>query len=191
MKKHISILALIFSFVVLQGCGSKTESADQETAAALVVKNADAEASAKQARLVKERTEKEAQRREALEAKAKLSATYTDASGKLVYHKAEVDPSYAGGRDELAKFLKDNLNYPKEAMDNNIEGTVFVDFVINEKGEVREVVASDVAGVDVDFSLKEEAIRVVAAMPVWKAGMQHGKPVDVAFSIPITFELGN
>jgi TonB family protein len=192
MKKHISIFILILSFIVFQGCGSKTAINDQEAAEAQLLKNRTAEAvSARKAKLARERVEKAEQRRQEIEAKAKLSATYKDASGTLVYYKAEVDPSYTGGQDELANFLKDNLKYPQEAKENNIEGTVFVDFVINAYGKVREVVASDIVGEDVDFLLKEEAVRVVAAMPGWKAGMQNGKPVDVSFSIPITFELVN
>jgi TonB family protein len=190
MKKHISILVLILSFVVFQGCGSKIEINDQEKAEAQLVKTRNAEVvSTKRAKLARERAEKEELRSQAIEAKAKLSATYKDASGALVYYKSEVEPSYAGGEDELRTFLKDNLNYPSEAKQNNIEGTVFVDFVINANGKVREVVASDIVGEDVDSSLKAEAVRVVAAMPGWKAGRQQGKPVDVSFSIPITFEL--
>lgn len=71
------------------------------------------------------------------------------------------------------------------------EGTVFVDFVVDEKGRVREVVASDVVGEDVAISFKEESVRVVAAMQGWNAGRQNGKPVDTSFSIPITFQLEN
>lgn len=190
MKKHISILVLILSFVVFQGCGPKTEINDQEKAEAQLVKTRNAEVvSTKRAKLARERAAKEEQRSQAIEAKAKLSATYKDASGAVVYYKSEVDPSYAGGEDALRKFLKDNLNYPSVAQQNDIEGTVFVDFVINANGKVREVVASDIVGEDVDSSLKTEAVRVVAAMPGWKAGRQQGKPVDVSFSIPITFEL--
>jgi TonB family protein len=190
MKKHISILILVLSFIVFQGCGSKTEVNDQKTAEAQLVKTKNAElVSAKRAKLATARAEKIEQRSLALAAKTKLSPSYKDALGNLVYYKSEIDPSYMGGQDELAKFLKDNLKYPESAKERNVEGTVFVEFVINANGKVREVVASDVVGENVDFLLKEEAVRVVAAMPGWKAGMQHGKPVDVSFSIPITFEL--
>jgi TonB family protein len=192
MKTYFSILSLLLSFFVFQGCGSKTETNTQETTQAELVKNNSAETvAAKKAKLAKERAEKMEQRNQALEARAKVSSTYTNASGTLVYYKAEVAPFYTGGQDALDKFLSDNLKYPQAAKDNNIEGTVFVDFVITESGTVREVVASDIVGDVVDSSLKEEAVRVVAAMPGWKAGMQHGKHVDASFSIPITFELVN
>jgi TonB family protein len=189
MKKNISIFVLILSFVVFQGCGSKTEINNQEATEAQLVKTKHAEmVSAKKAKLARELAEKTEQRRQAIETKAKLSASYKDALGALVYYKAEVAPAYTGGQDELVKYLRDNLKYPENAKENNIEGTVFVDFVITANGKVREVVASDIVG-DVDLSLKEEAIRVVAAMPGWKAGTQQGKPVDVSFSVPITFEM--
>jgi TonB family protein len=192
MKKYISILFLVLSFIVLAGCSSKTEKSDQAKAEAQVVEKANAEAvSSRKAKLARELAEKAEARRQAVEAKAKLSATYQDASGKMVYYKAEVDPSYIGGKDALAKYLKDNLKYPKDAEQNHVEGHVFVDFIIDERGRVRDVVATDLIGENVDLSLKDEAVRVVAAMPGWKAGMQHGKPVDVSFSIPITFELEN
>jgi periplasmic protein TonB len=191
MKKNFSIFVLLLTFVFWQGCGSKTQEATNESIAkeeAVKAKEADALA-AKKAWLVKASAEKADQRRLAAAEKAKLSMTYRDASGKIVYNKAEIDPSYTGGEDAMRKYLKDNLKYPTEAFENGVEGTVFVEFVIDEKGRVREVVATDVVGEDVDLSLKEEAVRVVASMPGWIAGLQHGKSVDTSFSIPITFEI--
>ena len=89
----------------------------------------------------------------------------------------------------MRKFLKENLVFPEAARKKGYEGTVFVDFIVDEKGRVREVFATDAVGEDVDFSLKEESVRVVASMPLWSPGMQHGKPVDATFSIPISFEI--
>jgi len=195
MKKNFPLFILLFAFALWQGCASKSQEVAEELKAdteaeAVETKKADAVA-AKKARLVKESAEKAEQRSQALAEKAKLSPTYKDATGKTVYIKAEIDPSYNGGQDEMRKYLRDNLKYPTEARDNGVEGTVFVDFVIDEKGRVREVVATDAVGEDVDLSLKEESVRVVASMPGWKAGIQHGKAVDVSFSIPITFEIIN
>ena len=90
----------------------------------------------------------------------------------------------------MNKYLTDNLNYPKEALDNGAEGTVYVDFIVNEDGMVSEIAASDFVG-DIDQTLKDEAVRVVASMPAWVAGRQNGKNVSSAFSIPITFQINN
>jgi TonB family protein len=193
MKTYSLLFVLIFAFVAWQGCAPKTEEASnqsKDSAETAQVKRAD-ETAAKRASIAKARAEKEEQRRLAIVEKARLSPTYRDASGKIVYYKAEVDPSYTGGLDEMRKYLKDNIQYPQEARNQGLEGTVFVDFVVDEKGKVREVFASEVVGDDVDDAFKAESIRVVSAMPGWNAGLQHGKAVDASFSIPITFEMVN
>jgi TonB family protein len=193
MKTIFRIFILLMSVAVWQGCDSKATEAkyaaiDKAAVDASDLKKAEARAE-KKARLKKASEEKAMARDLALQEKIKASLTFKDATGRIVYNKAEIDPSFAGGTDEMRKYLKDNLKYPESAKEKEFEGTVFVDFVIDEKGRVREVVASDVVGQDVDFSLKEESVRVVASMPLWKPGTQHGKAVDTSFSIPITFEL--
>jgi TonB family protein len=91
----------------------------------------------------------------------------------------------------MRKYLRDNLTYPEAAREKGHEGTVFVDFTVGENGKIRDVVASEIVGDNVDISFKVESVRVVAAMPGWKAGRQNGKAVDASFSIPITFQLDN
>jgi TonB family protein len=199
MRNIIIPFALVSALVIGQSCTPKKDESKIELTAAeksnataklVKLKTAD-EIAANRVKIAKASAEREHQRKLAIAEKAKTTPTYKDASGKIVYHKAEVDPSYTGGLDELRNYLKDNLKYPETAREKGYEGTVFVDFIVDEKGRIREVVASDVVGEDVDISFKEEAVRVVAAMPGWKAGRQNGKPVDASFSIPITFQLEN
>jgi TonB family protein len=193
MKTIFRVFIVLMSVAVCQGCYSKATEAkytaiEKAAVDASDLKKAEARAE-KKARLQKANEEKATARNLALQEKIKSSLTFKDASGRLVYNKAEIDPSFSGGMDEMRKYLKDNLKYPEDAKEKGFEGTVFVDFVVDEKGRVREVVASDVVGEDVDLSLKEESVRVVSAMPLWKPGTQHGKAVDTSFSIPITFEI--
>jgi TonB family protein len=193
MKTIFRMFIVLLSAAVWLGCESKATEAkyaaiDKAAVDASDVKKAEARAE-KKARLQKANEEKAIARELALQERIKASLTFKDAEGRIVYNKAEVDPSFSGGTDEMRKYLKDNLKYPEGAKEKGFEGTVFVDFVVDEKGRVREVVASDAVGEDVDFSLKEESVRVVAAMPLWKPGTQHGKAVDTSFSIPITFEI--
>lgn len=195
MKKNIQLVILLAAFAVWQGCESKSEKAADESRAiaeaqAAETKKAD-ELAAKRALIIKASALKAEERARAAAERARLTPTYKDAFGNTVYFKAEIDPSYNGGDGAMAKYLRDNLKYPEEARDKGQQGTVFVDFVVDSKGRVREVVASDVVGENVDISLKEEAVRVVASMQGWNAGLQQAKAVDVSFSIPITFELVN
>ena len=102
-----------------------------------------------------------------------------------VFRVVEQMPSYPGGPADLLKFLATNINYPKVAKDNGVEGMVVVQYVIEKDGSISnaKVVRGIGAGCD------EEALRVVNAMPNWIAGKQRGQAVAVQFNLPIRFKL--
>ena len=191
MKKTIYLFVLVCTMAVWQSCGTKETTNDSaKTSEEVAAETQKAEArAARRASLEKARAEKAEERRLAYIELWRNSVTYKGPSGKLVYYKAEVDPSYNGGEKAMMNYLRDNLKYPQEAQDKEVEGTVFVDFVVDQNGNVTEVVGSDAIGENVDILLKEEAVRVVASMPQWVAGTQRGVAVDTRFSVPITFEL--
>jgi TonB family protein len=194
MKKRLNLFFIaiaIITIVAMQACGTKTEKPNDElvateTTSAETVSPTVAE---KRAMIQKIRAEREEARRIQLEELAKTTPTFKDADGNIIYNKAETDPSFDGGGKAMTTFLRDNVKYPQEAQDKELEGTVFVDFVVTKEGNVREVAVTDATSEDVDQAFRNEAIRVVTAMPKWLPGRQHGKAVDVKFSIPITFEL--
>ncbi len=101
---------------------------------------------------------------------------------RQVYNYVEQPPS--SGFD-LPGYLSKNLRYQESANMKNILGRVFVKFVINEDGSVSDCVVVRGIGGGCD----EEALRVVNKMPLWKPGMQQGKPVKVYFTLPIQFKL--
>jgi periplasmic protein TonB len=192
MKKNSPLLMLVFAFALLQSCGPKAEeNSDATEMEATSEANVQEDRMAKREKIEAARTEMLEQRRLAAIEKANASLTYKDASGKVIYNKAEVDPTYMGGDKEMMAYLRDNLTYPEIAQKNGVEGTVFVDFIVDQKGAIREVVATDVTNDEMDQSLTAEAIRVVTAMPNWVAGTQHGKAVNANYSVPITFQLSN
>jgi len=102
-----------------------------------------------------------------------------------VFTIVESMPDFVSGRDGLSKYFKDNLNYPEEAKKNSIQGTVYVNFVVNKEGEI--IGAKILRGVH-DL-LDEEALRLMNAMPKWKPGTQRGKRVAVSYNLPIKFRL--
>ena len=71
------------------------------------------------------------------------------------------------------------------AQENNIQGKVFVQFVIEKDGSVSNVKVTR----SVDPSLDKEAIRVIQSMPKWTPGKHRQKPVRVSFTVPINFQL--
>lgn len=94
-------------------------------------------------------------------------------------------PEFPGGQAALQKYLASSVKYPVIAQENGIQGRVYIQFVINTKGEVTN--ATVLRGVDP--SLDREALRVVEAMPKWKPGKQRNRPVRVSYTVPINFVL--
>lgn len=97
----------------------------------------------------------------------------------------EVMPQFPGGQDALVKFLQTHIKYPREAIKKNLEGKVYVGFVVEKNGKLSQVEIRK----GVNELLDQEAIRVVSSMPDWQPGYQKGKPVRVQFVLPISFKL--
>ena len=96
-------------------------------------------------------------------------------------------PEYPGGMGECMKFLSKNIKYPVEAMENNVQGRVIIQFVVKKDGSINDAKVAK----SVDPLLDKEALRVINAMPKWKPGMHEGKAVNVMYTIPVAFKLTN
>ena len=94
-------------------------------------------------------------------------------------------PTFPGGDKEMYKWITKNVQYPAYEKDADIQGKVFVRFVIQPDGSVDQVQV--VRGVS--KGLDKEAARVVSAMPRWNPGKQGGRAVPVYFNLPINFVL--
>jgi len=106
-----------------------------------------------------------------------------------VYVEAEKMPdmSYKGltGNGAMRQYLADNLRYPQEAKDKGIQGKVYVSFIVEIDGSTSN--AKVIRGVD--KLLDEEALRVFQSVPKWTPGVDKGKNVRVAYTIPVIFAL--
>lgn len=87
----------------------------------------------------------------------------------------------------LVQFISRKLVYPEEAQQNAVEGTVYVNFVVDETGHVQ----SPFLLMDIGSGCGEAALAVVKAMPAWEPGLQDGHPVKVKLNLPIQFSLRN
>jgi protein TonB len=94
-------------------------------------------------------------------------------------------PSFPGGEGKLFEYLGKNIKYPQMATDAGISGVVYVTFVVDKEGKIRDVKVLRGIGGGCD----EEAVRVVKSMPSWKPGKQRGKAVTVQYNLPIRFTL--
>lgn len=90
-----------------------------------------------------------------------------------------------GGLTAFYTYVVDNLKYPAQARRMDIEGKVFVEFVVEKDGSITDVKAIKGIGAGCD----EEAIRVVSNSPKWKAAKQRGKAVRQRMVLPITFKM--
>ena len=103
-----------------------------------------------------------------------------------IHDAVEEMPEFNGGQLAMMEFLMNNMKYPQAAVKAKQQGKAIVGFVVRKDGTVSDVHITKSAGHAV---LDEEAIRVVKAMPAWKPGKQKGEPVNVKYSVPITFKL--
>ncbi|MES2445888.1 MAG: TonB family protein [Bacteroidota bacterium] len=96
-----------------------------------------------------------------------------------------IPPNYPGGMFKFYEYLGKNIKYPTMAADNEIQGNVFVSFVVEKDGSLTDIKIDRKLGYGTD----EEALRVLKLSKRWNPGMQNGKPVRVKYNIPIKFSL--
>ena len=107
-----------------------------------------------------------------------------DATG--AYKNVDFIPSFPGGYKGLQKYFDDNLEYPTDAQDNGVEGTVRIGFTVDENGKLMN---PTIEGNNEGYGLDEEALRVVRKMPIWVPGKINGKAVKTKFTLPVRFVL--
>ena len=111
--------------------------------------------------------------------------TIDEMSGDSIYLVVEEEAEYKAGLEVLYKGIGEELVYPKAARKMGIEGKVFVEFVVDKSGDVRDVkIVSGIGG-----GCDEEAVNVLVTKNNWKPGMVKGKPVLQKMVLPIAFKL--
>jgi len=97
----------------------------------------------------------------------------------------EDQPDFPGGDAARIRYFNEHINYPVQARELNIQGTVYIGFVVEPDGSISNISLLRGIGGGCD----EEAMRVVAAMPRWKPGKQRNQAVRVKFTLPVRFTL--
>ena len=132
-----------------------------------------------------QKTEAEAPKSEQKQYEATVTYEIKEDSPQDVFDVVEKMPEFPGGVQELLGFLSKTIKYPAEAEKAGKQGRVLATFVVRKDGSISDarVVKS------VDPLLDAEALRVINAMPAWIPGTQNGKPVNVKYTVPISFRL--
>lgn len=105
-----------------------------------------------------------------------------------VFMVVEEMPEYPGGNSILMRNIKENIQYPYSALKNKQQGKVFVNFVVDRLGYIRDIrVAKGLGNV-----LDKAAAYVISQIPgTWKPGKQRGLPVDVSYTISVDFRISD
>ena len=111
-------------------------------------------------------------------------------SGKVmfsddIYIVPDKMPEYVGGEQALIKKLKGSVKYPADARIKGVEGTVFVNFIVERDGTVKNVSIKKSVGSGCD----EEAMRVIKGLKNWQPGTHKGKVIRVQMVMPVRFKL--
>ena len=102
-----------------------------------------------------------------------------------IFKVVEEMPEFPGGTAKMMEYIQKNIKYPMMARESDIQGRVFVNFVVEPDGSITNVTVMRGIGGGCD----EEALRVVQSMPNWKPGKQRGSAVRCSFTVPIIFKL--
>ncbi len=100
------------------------------------------------------------------------------------FTKVEIESEYPGGAAAWQRYLNRNLRYPQDAIDNEIQGTVVVQFIVDKEGMVSEV--ESISG---PKELRDEAVRVIRKSGKWTPAVQNGRQVKSYKKQPIVFRL--
>ena len=84
----------------------------------------------------------------------------------------------------IYEHIKKHFRYPDKAARKKITGKVLITFTINKEGYVENILTSGA-----DELLMEEARRIISLLPRFNPGTQRGKPINVQYSMPLTFRL--
>jgi protein TonB len=102
------------------------------------------------------------------------------------FTKVEIESEFPGGAAAWLRYMNKNLRYPDDAVNNEIQGTVVVQFIVDKEGVVSDVQA--ISGPE-NGGLREEAVRVIKKSGKWTPAVQNGRQVKSYKKQPIVFKL--
>lgn len=116
-----------------------------------------------------------------------IQVSAADTSLNAVFCSVGEMPEFPGGTTKLIAFAKSKIKYPKTAVNDNVQGSVFLQFIIDKKGMVieRKIFKG------VRYDLDSICLSMLSQMPKWKPGRLNGRPLDVHERWEIRFVLIN
>lgn len=106
---------------------------------------------------------------------------------ELIYEVVDEPADFPGGSEALKKYMVKNLRYPQMAVENELQGKCYLEFIVTETGELTDIKVK--RGVTDCPDCDKEAVRMVKSMPKWIPGKNNGKAVKSYYILPVSFKL--
>ena len=97
----------------------------------------------------------------------------------------EIESLFKGGYPGWNDYLRKNIHYPDRAIANRIQGTIIILFIVTKEGKVKEATVDQ----SVEYSLDNEALRIIQSSPDWIPAVQNGVPVTSYKKQPVIFKI--
>ena len=112
-----------------------------------------------------------------------------DETDKKIYDFVSItkQPEYPGGLKKFYEYLSKTIRYPELAQEKNVQGKVFLSFIVEKDGSINDIMVTRGLGSGLD----EEAVRVLDESPRWNPGVKDGMAVRVKYNINVNFSLTN
>lgn len=111
--------------------------------------------------------------------------TENGSTNDVPFVSVEIDPEFPGGLQAFMAYVQRNYHYPEAAVEAGVRGQVILQFVVERDGSLTEIKVVR----DLRFGTGEAAIRLLQASPKWRPGVQNGRPVRVAYTLPIALAI--
>ena len=99
----------------------------------------------------------------------------------MPFTSVQVMPEPKGGMAAFVKWVADNYQFPSSALNNGVQGTIEVSFVVERDGSLTDITVHR----DIGYGTGEEAKKLLKRAEKWHAGIQNGRPVRVTYKMPI------
>jgi protein TonB len=108
-----------------------------------------------------------------------------DDEGPIIDFPTEQASFNGGDLNDFRKWISEHITYPAEAAESDVKGKVIIQFCVNKKGEVVDIMVLRSLHPMVD----EATMKAISASPRWMPAKQGGNPVKTRYSIPVVFDL--
>jgi len=114
-----------------------------------------------------------------------IDAEVTETNSNQIFQSVEIDPKPPGGMQAFMKWVGENYDYPQGAIEAGVNGVVQVSFVVERDGSLTDIKIVR----DLKYGTGEAAVKLLSKADKWAPGVQNGRPVRVAYTLPIRLNL--